>query len=318
MARTRPPRWPSTCAAERGPTTSSMPWAFPRPLPGRAVIVGADGRAHALGRPPRRAASRDPGHPGRSGLAGMRPRRGGRAEGPVSEMAGSSTCLNAAVQQPLSVLDVTHYPHVVPGRTPPRPGSTPPARPWPGSPTCSMRHAGGGPAHGLRPPRREVAASPPGADGVLALPVLGDGERTDPDLRAAFTGLSLRHDRAVLARAMEVWRSPSATSSPPDQGRRSVTELGLRRRRAPRLVEPHQGRRHRRAGGHGTGRRGGGRRGDAGRAGCRTYATVDEAIATCVRPSSALEPDPATAPSTTSASRLARAGRGGVARRETD
>ena len=37
------------------------------------------------------------------------------AEGPVSEMAGSSTCLNAAVQQPLSVLEVTHYPHVVPG-----------------------------------------------------------------------------------------------------------------------------------------------------------------------------------------------------------
>ncbi len=43
---------------------------------------------------------------------------------------------------------------------------------------------------------------PAGADGVLALPVLGDGERTDPDLRAAFAGLSLRHDRAVLARAM--------------------------------------------------------------------------------------------------------------------
>ena len=37
---------------------------------------------------------------------------------------------------------------------------------------------------------------------MLALPVLGDGERTDPDLRGAFTGISLRHDRAVLARAM--------------------------------------------------------------------------------------------------------------------
>ncbi|MCJ7710791.1 MAG: FGGY-family carbohydrate kinase, partial [Chloroflexi bacterium] len=32
--------------------------------------------------------------------------------------------------------------------------------------------------------------------------VLGDGERTDPDLRAAFTGLSLRHGRAAFARAM--------------------------------------------------------------------------------------------------------------------
>ncbi len=30
-------------------------------------------------------------------------------------MAGSSTCLNAAVPEPLDVLAVTHYPHVVPG-----------------------------------------------------------------------------------------------------------------------------------------------------------------------------------------------------------
>jgi len=37
---------------------------------------------------------------------------------------------------------------------------------------------------------------------VLALPVLGDGERTDPALRGAFVGLSLRHDRAALARAL--------------------------------------------------------------------------------------------------------------------
>jgi xylulokinase len=37
---------------------------------------------------------------------------------------------------------------------------------------------------------------------VLVLPVLGDGERTDPDLRGTFVGLSLRHDRAVVARAL--------------------------------------------------------------------------------------------------------------------
>ncbi len=49
---------------------------------------------------------------------------------------------------------------------------------------------------------REAADVPGGADGVLALPTLADGERTDPDLRAVFTGLSLRHGRAVLARAM--------------------------------------------------------------------------------------------------------------------
>ena len=46
------------------------------------------------------------------------------------------------------------------------------------------------------------ARSLPGADGVLVLPSLADGERTDPDLRAAFTGLSLRHGRGVIARAV--------------------------------------------------------------------------------------------------------------------
>jgi xylulokinase len=48
----------------------------------------------------------------------------------------------------------------------------------------------------------EAGAVRPGADGVIALPVLGDGERTDPDVRGAFAGLSLRHDRAALARAV--------------------------------------------------------------------------------------------------------------------
>jgi xylulokinase len=48
----------------------------------------------------------------------------------------------------------------------------------------------------------EAASVPAGADGVLALPVLGDGERTDADLRAAFSGISQRHGRDVLARAM--------------------------------------------------------------------------------------------------------------------
>jgi xylulokinase len=48
----------------------------------------------------------------------------------------------------------------------------------------------------------EAGAVAAGSDGVLALPVLGDGERVDPRLRAALTGLSLRHGRAGLVRAM--------------------------------------------------------------------------------------------------------------------
>ena len=50
----------------------------------------------------------------------------------------------------------------------------------------------------------EAATRPPGCDGLLFAPYLG-GERTphaDPDARGAFVGLSLRHDRGALVRAV--------------------------------------------------------------------------------------------------------------------
>jgi xylulokinase len=50
----------------------------------------------------------------------------------------------------------------------------------------------------------EAARWPPGAEGLLFAPYLA-GERTpyaDPDARGAFIGLSLRHDRAALVRAV--------------------------------------------------------------------------------------------------------------------
>jgi len=50
----------------------------------------------------------------------------------------------------------------------------------------------------------EAAAWPPGTDGLLFAPYLS-GERTphaDPDVRAAFQGLSLGHDRGALVRAV--------------------------------------------------------------------------------------------------------------------
>ena len=136
---------------------------------------------------------------------GLRPRRRRRrARARSREMAGSSTCLNAVVPAPLDVLAVTHYPHVVAGpvhdrdrdqhdrgrgRLARRPGCT----------------AGG--RAGRRPPTtrgstRRRRPSRPARTASLALPVLGDGERTDPDLRGAITGLSLRHDRAAIARAV--------------------------------------------------------------------------------------------------------------------
>jgi xylulokinase len=51
---------------------------------------------------------------------------------------------------------------------------------------------------------KEAATWGPGAEGVTFLPYL-QGERTphaDPDARAAFVGVSLRHDRGALARAV--------------------------------------------------------------------------------------------------------------------
>jgi len=50
----------------------------------------------------------------------------------------------------------------------------------------------------------EAARWPPGTEGLLFAPYL-QGERTphaDPDVRGAFTGLSLRHDRGAVARAV--------------------------------------------------------------------------------------------------------------------
>jgi len=147
--------------------------------PGLPVVIGgADSQACALG-----AGVVDP--------------------GPVSEMAGSSTCLNAAVPAPLDVLAVTHYPHVVPGPYTTETGinTTGAAVAW----LAGLAYGGrsGRPtASDYARLDAEAGALPPGADGVVALPVLGDGERTDPDLRGAVAGLSLRHGRAALARAV--------------------------------------------------------------------------------------------------------------------
>jgi len=141
------------------------------------VLGGADSQACALG----------------AGVTGP---------GPVSEMAGSSTCLNAAVPHPLAILLVTHYPHVVGDGYTTETGinTTGSVVAW-----VAGRLYGGrsGRARGEDFARLDLEASavPPGSDGLLLVPVLADGERTDPGLRGAITGLSLRHDRAAVARA---------------------------------------------------------------------------------------------------------------------
>jgi xylulokinase len=125
------------------------------------------------------------------------------AGGAVSEMAGSSTCLNAVVTRPLDVLDVTHYPHVVGDDLTTETGlnTTGAALAW----WVDLAYGGRrGRTTGADYERldREAGLARAAEDGVLALAVLGDGERTDPDLRGAVVGLSLRHDRAVVARAL--------------------------------------------------------------------------------------------------------------------
>jgi xylulokinase len=60
------------------------------------------------------------------------------------------------------------------------------------------------PGAGFGPLIAEAERWEPGAEGLLFLPYL-QGERTphaDPDARGAFTGLSLRHDRGALVRAV--------------------------------------------------------------------------------------------------------------------
>jgi xylulokinase len=122
------------------------------------------------------------------------------APGPVSEMAGSSSCFNSVVPEPLADLDITHYPSAVQDRgyvTEVGLNTTGEALDW----LAQLFYA--------RTPRRDdfariehaAAASPPGADGLLFAPVLGDGERDDPTLRGTAAGLSLRHDRSAWARA---------------------------------------------------------------------------------------------------------------------
>jgi sugar (pentulose or hexulose) kinase len=127
--------------------------------------------------------------------------------GPVSEMAGSSSCLNSAVVQPLADVRVTHYSHVVPNRFSTELGvnTAGAAIDWAVDRLGYPSHAALG-ADALRFRRQWEKLGGRAPDPVemapLFLPYLGDGERDDPHLRAAFIGLSSRHERRALAYAV--------------------------------------------------------------------------------------------------------------------
>ncbi len=126
------------------------------------------------------------------------------APGPISEMAGSSTCLNSMVPEPLPGLDITNYPNLLPGGgyfTEVGINTTGEAIQWLARLTYGGR-TGRPTAADYARIDAEAASVAAGADGLLVVPVLGDGERDDPNLRGAAVGLSLRHGRAALARAV--------------------------------------------------------------------------------------------------------------------
>jgi sugar (pentulose or hexulose) kinase len=125
--------------------------------------------------------------------------------GPISEMAGASSCLNSVIASPSDDMRITHYSHVVPG--------------W-YSTELGVNVSGGALTWALRAlaiadfPELEARAArgyrtvtggsgeDPRAAAPLFLPYLGDGERDDPALRAAFIGLSDRHGPDELAYAV--------------------------------------------------------------------------------------------------------------------
>ena len=127
--------------------------------------------------------------------------------GAVSEMAGASSCLNSAVSSPLSDTRVTHYSHVVPNRFSTELGvnTAGAALEWAVRRLGYRTHAAlAADAERFRRDWQQLGgkAADPVEVAPLFLPYLGDGERTDPTLRAGFIGLSSRHDRGALAYAV--------------------------------------------------------------------------------------------------------------------
>ena len=166
--------------------------------------------------------------------------------GPVSEMAGSSSCFNSVVAEPLPDRDVTHYPSITGPRgyvTEVGINTTGEAVDWlVGLFYGRVRRAG------YTRLEQAVAGSPPGAGGLVFAPVLGDGERDDPALRGAVTGLSLRHDRGAVARAALEGIACGVRARlqyPGPDVRAGHRTPGVRRGRGHGGLEPDQGGRHR-------------------------------------------------------------------------
>ena len=120
-------------------------------------------------------------------------------------MAGASSCLNSVITEPSPDLRITHYSYVVPDCYCTELGVNVSGGALElGGRAVRLRRlcrAGGG-AHSACCALRAGDVSDPRLAAPLFLPYLGDGERDDPALRAAFIGLSDRHGRDELAYAV--------------------------------------------------------------------------------------------------------------------
>jgi sugar (pentulose or hexulose) kinase len=125
--------------------------------------------------------------------------------GPISEMAGASSCLNSVIAEPAGDLRITHYSYVLPDCYCTELGVNVSG----GALTWAVEQLALDGFEELETRAARVlsklgrgANGAPRAAAPLFLPYLGDGERDDPALRAAFIGLSDRHGRDELAYAM--------------------------------------------------------------------------------------------------------------------
>ncbi len=153
--------------------------------------------------------------------------------GPVSEMAGASSCLNSVVARPLDDLRVTHYSYLLPGWYCTELGvnTTGSAWDWAVSRLGYPGHdalAADAERHHRRMTRPGRWAGAPIEAAPLFLPYLGDGERDDPAARGAFVGLSDRHDRPALAFAVIEGVALAVTSMVTALGRADVPVQELR------------------------------------------------------------------------------------------
>ena len=116
--------------------------------------------------------------------------------GQISEMSGSSSCLNSAVKEPLAHPAVGHYHHIVPNWFCTEMGlnTTGAAVDW------FLEDVLGWDPGSYKQAQKEAEAA--GMHGLLFVPYLSDGERDDPDVKGGFYGLTMNHGRGEMIRSI--------------------------------------------------------------------------------------------------------------------